>query len=136
MWDKFKNTFMEWISSILDSAKNLIKVGIVGILLLFLLLMYPIICFWILKQTMPGFGFLTYVGGLFLFVGIIFTLTLILSTFRNMFYQGIKDWGVKTNDKVGPIPTIKEITAFLIIAFLSIISGALLMILEIFIKSR
>lgn len=127
---------MKWIGSVLEGVKNLLKVSIVGIMLLIFFISLPIFCFWILYQTMPEFGFLAFFGGLFILIGLLLIIGFQAYTFRNMFYRSIKDWGVKTNEKEAPTPTVKETYMFLIITFLCVISGAILMILEILMKSE
>ena len=136
MWDKFKNALLKRVESVLDGVKDLLKVIIVGIMLLLLFIFYPVVSFWIFHQTMPGFGFLAYVGGLFIFIGLLIILGIIVSTFQNWFYKAIKEWGVKTTEKTHPTPTLKEITFTFTIVFLLVIAGALLVILEILMKSR
>jgi hypothetical protein len=136
MWDNFKNAFMEWIKSVLKGVKDLLKSSIVGIMLFLFFITIPIICFWIFHQTMPGFGFLAYVGGLLIFIGLFIIIGIIVTTFQNWFYKGITKWGVKTNEKTHPFPSLKEVTFIFTIVFLFVISGALLMILEILMKSR
>jgi hypothetical protein len=136
MWDNFKNAFMEWIKSVLKGVKDLLKSCIVGIMLFLFFIFIPIVCFWIFHQTMPGFGFLAYVGGLFIFIGLLIIMGIIVTTFQNWFYGAINQWGVKTNEKTYPTPSLKEVTFIFTIVFLFVISGALLMILEILMKSR
>ena len=136
MKDNFKNRIVKCLRSILEGVKNLLKIGFIGIMLLVVFLVSPVLSFWILHQTMPGFGFLAYVGGLFIFIGLSMIVGIIGTTFRNAFYRAIKEWGVKTNEETSPTPSLKEITFVFNIVFLFVIAGALLMILEILMKSR
>jgi hypothetical protein len=136
MWDKFKNALVEWIKSVLKGILDLLKRCIVGIMLFLFFITIPIICFWLFHKTMPGFGFLSYVGGLFIFIGLLIIMGIIVDTFQNWFYVAINKWGVKTNEKTHPFPSLKEVTFIFTIVFLFVIAGALLMILEILMKSR
>ena len=136
MWDKFKNALVEWIKSVLKGILDLLKRCIVGIMLFLFFITIPIICFWLFHKTMPGFGFLSYVGGLFIFIGLLIIMGIIVDTFQNWFYVAINRWGVKTNEKTHPFPSLTEVTFIFTIVFLFVIAGALLMILEILMKSR
>ena len=136
MKDNFKNRIVKCLRSILELVKNLLKICFIGIMLLLVFLVSPVLSFWILHLTMPGFGFLAYVGGLFICIGLSIIVGIIGTTFRNAFYRAIKEWGVKTNEETSPTPSLKEITFVFSIVFLFVIAGALLMILEILMKSR
>lgn len=134
MWDKFKSALVKWLGPFLKGVSDLLKMSIVGIMLLMIFLISPVLSFLILYFNMPGFGFIAYVGCLLIVIGLFFLTSVIANSFRNEFYRCIKEWGVKISEEINAIPTVKETMMFLSFFLLSIIAGALLMILEILIK--
>ena len=136
MKDNLKNTIVKRFRFILKGVSDLLKMSLVGIMLLMIFLISPVLSFLILYFNMPGFGFIAYVGCLLIVTGLFFLTAVIANSFRIAFYQVIKDWGVKISEEINAIPTVKETMMFLSFFLLSIVAGALLMILEILIKSR
>ena len=136
MKDNLKNTIVKRFRFILKGVSDLLKMSIAGIGLLMTFLVCPVLSFLILYFNMPGFGFIAYGGCLLIFTGLFFLTAVIANSFRIAFYRVIKDWGVKISEEINAIPTVKETMMFLSFFLLSIIAGALLMILEILIKSR
>ena len=134
MWDKFKSALVKWLGPFLKGVSDLLKMSIVGIMLLMIFLISPVLSFLILYFNMPGFGFIAYVGCLLIVIGLFFLTSVIANSFRNEFYWCIKVLGVKISEEINAIPTVKETMMFLSFFLLSIIAGALLMILEILIK--
>lgn len=135
MRDNLKNTVIKSFGSILKGVSDLLKMSTALTILLIMFLVWPALCFWILYVNMPGFGFLAYVGGLFIFTGLSSIMAIIVTTFQNWFFRIINDWGVKSNKKTYSTPSLKYFTFIFTIVFLLVIAGALLMILEILIKS-
>ena len=136
MWDKFKRALVKWLRSFLEGVIDLLKMSLVGIMLLMIFLISPVLSFLILYFNLPGFGFIAFVGCLLIVIGLFFLTSVIANSFRIAFYKVTKEWGVKISEEINAIPTVKETMMFLSFFLLSIIAGALLMILEILIKSR
>jgi hypothetical protein len=134
MFDKFKFGFKNWK---IELIQNLKKLGLtifinVGLFLIYIFQLY--IIYGILKVSLPGFGFLTFIGGTFLYFGIIYFVILILSIHQDTVKNFVNNTGAQEN-KV-KLPSLSDLIKFVIVCFMSVISGSLLIILEILIKSH
>jgi hypothetical protein len=134
MFDKFKIGFKNWI---IELIQNLKKLGLTifinaGLILIYIVQLY--IIYRILKVSLSDFGILAFIGALFLYFGIIFLIGLIVSIHQETVNNFVNNSGSREN-KV-KLDSFSEIIKIVLISFLSIISGSLLIILEILIKSR
>lgn len=133
MFEKLLKGIKNWFFETIQNLKIAVKTVLINVIL-FIFYIIPIgIIYFILKENMPSFGFFSFIGGLFFYVAFIGLVGLIGTLHQVTVRNFVRN--TRNNQREYKYPSFSEIRQFTSTCLLFIISGTLLIVLEILIKS-